>query len=390
MSQEWPLVRLSQLLQLQRRWVTVDPTATYREIGVRSYGKGIFHKSPVVGASLGNKRVLLIRSGDLVFSNVFAWEGAVAVAREAEEDMIGSHRFVTYTVNLQRSSPEYLKLYFTTGAGLEILRKVSPGSAGRNRTLNLDQFIEYGIPLPALEEQRRIWTKVEQLGAKIKEAKELRQRATDGAEALIRSAITAAIGNFAMDGCLGDVLVERPRNGWSARCDGSEAGIPVLSLAAITGFRYRRDQFKRTSEPVKPGAHYWLRDGDLLISRSNTAELVGHAAIYSGQPSPCIYPDLMMRLEVDERRADKRFVYHLLRSLPARDFVQRNAKGTSPTMKKISQEVVVGVPFPKGLQLEAQRHIVGKLDGLEAKIQELRNYGSPPESVRTPAGRRGK
>ena len=48
------------------------------EIGVRSFGRGIFHKEPIDGTALGNKRVFRIEPGDLVLSNVFAWEGAVA------------------------------------------------------------------------------------------------------------------------------------------------------------------------------------------------------------------------------------------------------------------------------------------------------------------------
>ncbi len=40
-----------------------------------------------------------IEPGDLLFSNVFAWEGAVALAGDAESGLIGSHRFMTYVVN---------------------------------------------------------------------------------------------------------------------------------------------------------------------------------------------------------------------------------------------------------------------------------------------------
>ena len=104
-------VSVGEVLQLQRRWITLHPTETYRQIGIRSFGRGIFHKAPVQGSALGNKRVLRIEPGDLVFNNVFAWEGAVGVAGKEETGKIGSHRFVTYTVNQTRSTSEYLKLY---------------------------------------------------------------------------------------------------------------------------------------------------------------------------------------------------------------------------------------------------------------------------------------
>ena len=37
--------------------VDVEPTKLYQQIGIRSYGKGIFHKELVDGKTLANKRV---------------------------------------------------------------------------------------------------------------------------------------------------------------------------------------------------------------------------------------------------------------------------------------------------------------------------------------------
>ncbi len=134
----WPLVPLGEVLDLRRRWIKPEPTTEYVEIGVRSFGRGVFHKPPVLGASLGNKRVLRICPEDLVFMNVFAWEGAVAVAGSREDGTIGSHRFATYTVRPDRSFPRYLHWFFRTSHGRDLLGRCSPGSAGRNRTMNLD------------------------------------------------------------------------------------------------------------------------------------------------------------------------------------------------------------------------------------------------------------
>ncbi len=90
-------VRLGEVLKLQRRKVTLGSAEEYVEVGLRSFGKGVFHKTAVTGAQLGNKKVYRIEPGDLVISNVFAWEGALAVASESERGLIGSHRFMTWT-----------------------------------------------------------------------------------------------------------------------------------------------------------------------------------------------------------------------------------------------------------------------------------------------------
>jgi type I restriction enzyme S subunit len=108
------------------------------------------------------------------------------------------------------------------------------------------------------------------------------------------------------------------------------------------------------------------------MTRSNTPELVGHAALYDGTPERGIYPDLMMRVPVDKEKANKRFVWYWLQTPLVRDYIQANAKGTSPTMKKIAQGTVMGIPFPVTLPLPEQRRIVAYLDDLQARVDQLK------------------
>lgn len=186
-------VRLGDVLELQRRWVKPDPDELYTEIGVRSYGHGIFHKAPVSGLDLGNKRVLRIEPGDLVFNNVFAWEGAVAVAAESEAGMIGSHRFVTFRPKESSCDVRYLQYYFRHGAGLEVAKRASPGSAGRNRTFGIQRFLRQSIMLPSVEEQRRVVAKIEHLRRKIDEARGLSAKSRLASELLWRGGADAVL-----------------------------------------------------------------------------------------------------------------------------------------------------------------------------------------------------
>lgn len=219
-------------------------------------------------------------------------------------------------------------------------------------------------------QQSRLVERIDALATKIEEAKELSATIELEQKALRKTVITSLIEQEPYSGRLGEVLLSPPRNGWSARCDNLDSGTAILSLGAITGFWYRPDHIKRTSLPTKADAHYWLKPGDLLISRSNTPELVGHAAIYDGNPSPCIYPDLMMLLNVNTERYDPRFVHYVLQTRQVRDFIRTNAKGTSPTMKKISQGVVATIPFPTSVPREKQQRLVKKLDDLREKLDQ--------------------
>ena len=150
---EWK--HLSRVASIVRRGISVKPEGKYEEMGTRSFGKGTFKKPVLTGKEIGNKRIYRIHEGDLVFNNVFAWEGAIAVAQEEDHGRAGSHRFITYAPHDGVSTAEFLCHHFLSERGIEDIRAASPGSAGRNRTLGLKKLEQIDVPVPDYHEQKR-------------------------------------------------------------------------------------------------------------------------------------------------------------------------------------------------------------------------------------------
>lgn len=148
--------RMAEIAPLVRRPVQINPSTKYYEIGIRSFGRGTFHKPPIEGASLGTKKIFHIEANDLLFNIVFAWEAAVAVAKPQDHGRVGSHRFLTCVPKDGLATPAFLCFHFLTDEGLEQLGKASPGGAGRNRTLGLTALEEIAVPLPAFHKQQWI------------------------------------------------------------------------------------------------------------------------------------------------------------------------------------------------------------------------------------------
>lgn len=152
----WQLVPFGTIAPIIRREVDVQPNGLFPELGLRSFGKGTFHKPALTGEQVGNKRLFVIKSGDLVLSNVFAWEGSVAVAKPEDDGRFGSHRYITCAVNPDMANAHFIARYLLTPPGLAALGLASPGGAGRNKTLGLAALAEIKVPLPPLEEQNAI------------------------------------------------------------------------------------------------------------------------------------------------------------------------------------------------------------------------------------------
>ncbi|MFJ5533627.1 restriction endonuclease subunit S [Streptomyces sp. NPDC093261] len=116
---------------------------------------------------------------------------------------------------------------------------------------------------------------------------------------------------------------------------------------------------------------FLLADGDLLISRANTRDLVGMVGRYASDGVPCIYPDLMMRLFPDERRCSGAYLEIVLRSSTVRSEIHAGARGTSDSMVKISASFVedIEIPLPT---LEEQHRIAAAHAAFERRIGALK------------------
>lgn len=144
---------LNEVASLVRRGIHIKPDEEYEEMGVRSFGKGTFRKPILTGRQIGSKRIYRIHEGDLVFNNVFAWEGAIAVAQPEDHGRVGSHRFITYVPQQGKATSEFLCHHFLSEKGLEDICAASPGSAGRNRTLGLEKLKIINVPVPNYQKQ---------------------------------------------------------------------------------------------------------------------------------------------------------------------------------------------------------------------------------------------
>ncbi len=156
-SGEWQTKKISSLLQRVSKPVAVKLDEEYQQIGIRSHGKGIFHKELVTGEELGNKRVFWVEENTFVVNIVFAWEQAVAKTSSVESGMIASHRFPMYKAKENKADINYIFRLFLTEKGKHYLGLASPGGAGRNKTLGQKNFEELDIIVPDdVKEQAKI------------------------------------------------------------------------------------------------------------------------------------------------------------------------------------------------------------------------------------------
>lgn len=150
-----PLLPMREVAPLVRRNVQLEASKQYKELGARSFGKGLFVKPAFDADAATWEKPVWIKAGDIVFSNIKAWEGAIGVAKPEHDGFIASHRYLTAVVEPELALPEYLLYYLLSESGLTAVNEASPGTADRNRTTKKSALEAIRVPVPSMAIQKQ-------------------------------------------------------------------------------------------------------------------------------------------------------------------------------------------------------------------------------------------
>ena len=142
---------------------------------------------------MGDSDFFWVKSGDLIISGQFAWEGSVALAGDAEQGLVVSHRFPVIRGKTGVAATEYIYAILTTKHGDFLLNENSRGAAGRNKPLNLAALLKEKIRIPSSDFQQRVVGLVHQEVNVLAECRQQIDLLQERRSALISAAVTGKI-----------------------------------------------------------------------------------------------------------------------------------------------------------------------------------------------------
>jgi len=170
----WPRFPISEVARPVHRKVTVDPEKSYRLLGMKSQIGGPFLRETKLGAEISASSLNQAKSGDFIYSRLFAWQGSFGVVPEQLDGAFVSGEFPLFKFDSSRVEARFLVLWFGLPTSQKIVEADCFGSTpGTRNRFKEEYFLRLAVPLPPLDEQRRIvawFDRLQELTEKQREA----------------------------------------------------------------------------------------------------------------------------------------------------------------------------------------------------------------------------
>jgi len=131
-------------------------------------------------------------------------------------------------------------------------------------------------------------------------------------------------------------LAGKVQYGTSTKASEDSIGIPVLRMGNISDGGLSLDDLKYLPEGHDEFPDLLLEPNDLLFNRTNSPELVGKTAVYTGSPNPCSFASYLIRLRFIQGTEPKFISYYInsiygrrwIKSVVSQQVGQANVNGT--------------------------------------------------------------
>jgi len=359
------MVPLGNLIHQRTEFIRISDLETYKRVRVQLHAKGMVLRDVVAGAEIKTKKQQECRAGDFLVAEIDAKVGGFGIVPDdLDGAIVSSHYFLFQTADAVLDK-RFLEFFIRTPAFMEQVR--AQGSTNY-AAIRPGDVLNYVIPLPPLDEQRRIVARIQALAAKIEEARSLRHQAAEQTEAL-QLRVAHDLFPEASDGKVGDWI--KFQTGYTFKSEWfSEAGVRLARNANIGHGGLDWSNTVRLPESRRAEfARFELQQGDILITLDRPIISTGvKVARVRKEDLPCL---LLQRVARAQFQSNSVLPEYFFRWLVSPHFIHAIDPGRSNGVPHISHKDIEMIPFAVP-PLSEQRRIVAALDALQRELDALK------------------
>lgn len=152
----WREVRLGEVIAQVQDPVSIDTSASYPNIGIYSYAKGLFHKAPISGLETSATTLYRVKAGQFIYSRLFAFEGSYGQVTPEFDGQFVSGEYPTFNCPPDTIRSEFLAAYFKAKSIWAAVAVGSKGLGDRRQRVQPQQLLQCRLWLPPISWQAKI------------------------------------------------------------------------------------------------------------------------------------------------------------------------------------------------------------------------------------------
>ena len=367
MKDAWKIVPLEKVLRYRKEFIHISDLEKYKRCRVQCHVQGIVLRDLVEGTQIRTKNQQICKEGDFLVAEIDAKLGGFGIVPEELEGAIVSSHYYLYEIDEDLLDRSFFSFFIRTPYFRD---QVSSQGSTNYAAIRYYDVLGYTMPLPPIAEQRRIVARIEELAAKIEEARGLRESAIEESDALEKALLDEVyksnLENFGSVKLSEVCLTITDGDHFTPSFQGTGVKFIFVGNVSSGSLHFQGCKYVSPEYYAAIKSHRKPGKGDVLYSAVGAT--LGIPAIVESDEDFCFQRHVAL-LKPDRSQLIPKFLWHMLRS---RSLYRATWEGTTGSAQPtVPLRAIRSLQVPKP-PLDEQKKIVVQLNKLQSKADEIK------------------
>ena len=403
-NDKYPMIRIGSFLRRSRTVTEIADAEDYKQVTVRTNNGGVCLRGTKKGKDIGTKRQTRVHQGQYIISKIDARNGAFGIIPKELDGAIVTNDFPVFDVDNTVIMTDFLLLVTTTKQFLNFAQSCSSGTTNRRR-IDIDKFLEQKIPMPDIEEQKRLLNIYYKNLQRIEDAKSKIDRVKEKIDSYILEKLSVDVKSSTLEpisGCrflkkahsssikrwdcyhikeepqsnlyenkvLADIISSDPMYGAAFKTSDSFNGIRYIRITDIKEDGNLNDTSVSAQEYDE---RYLLKDNDFLIARSGNT--VGKTFLYKNIYGKAIFAGYLIKFTLNEQLLNPKYLLYYTKSSIYKQWIESNKRVSA--QPNINSQQYLGSPIilpPIKIQNILVSYIQQQYENIQKQEEAIKHY----------------
>lgn len=336
---QWRTIKIGEICQETRTRVGEQSLPVYSVTKHAGFVANYFKKDV---HSKDRTKYKMVEKGDFAYATIHLDEGSIGISPElaAISPMYTTFRLIAP----EKVDPHYLLLFLKSKQAMAHYQLLGTGSVERRKNIKFNSLGKLKVPLPPLEEQRRIATILEKANSLRNAPRRTEVHINNIVSQFVENRLLRSNKKFVKLSELCDIQsgITKGRKTKKALA----AKIPYLAVSNVKDGYLDLSKVKEIEVTNQEKEKYALHKGDILLTEGGDPDKLGRGCLWNDEIPNCLHQNHIFRVRLkDKQTIPANVLMAILSSKELKTYFFKSAKQTTG-IASINRTQLSNAPIP--------------------------------------------